>query len=96
MDGFFSGANPWSSHVVSNGNGCTYLGALALGQTFTFFDLSRAPGVGRFKGTTASEVLIWNNGNGLSWNGGGLCIVNGMNSSAGPWTLQPWSRQDMN
>jgi hypothetical protein len=92
----YGGANPWSSQVVSNGNGCTYLGTLALGQSYKSFDISRAPGIGRFKGTSASEVLIWNNGNGSSWNGGGLCIVNGMDSSTGPWTLQPWSRQDMN
>ena len=85
----YGGANPWSSQVVSNGNGCAYLGTLALGQSYKSFDISRAPGIGRFKGTSASEVLIWNNGNGSSWNGGGLCIVNGMNSSADPGLSSP-------
>ena len=85
----YGGANPWSSHTVTNGNGCTYMDATTmLGQTSPSFQLSRAPGVGRFNGTSASEVLVWN--------GQGLCIVGGMDSTAGPWTLQPWSRQDMN
>jgi hypothetical protein len=85
----YGGAHPWSSHPVTSGNGCTYMGATTvLGQGSPSFQLSRVPGVGRFKGTSASEVVVWN--------GQGLCIVNGMDSSAGPWTLQPWSRQDMN
>ncbi len=44
-------------------------------------------GIGHFKGTAASELL--------AWNGHGLCMVNPMSSINGPWTLQPWSRQDI-
>jgi hypothetical protein len=52
----FGGANPWSKHTVSNGNECIYMGVTTvLGQTSPDFQLSRAPGVGRFDGTSASE-----------------------------------------
>ena len=74
----YGGATPWSSHVVANANGCRLL----------FFTLPNAAGVGRFKGTSDSQALVWN--------GRGLCMVDGLGSSAGPWTIGPWSRQDMN
>jgi hypothetical protein len=48
--------------------------------------LQQAP-IGHFQGGTPSEILVWNQH--------GLCIVDGMSSNVGLWTLQPWSRQDM-
>jgi hypothetical protein len=43
--------------------------------------------IGHFQGGATSEFLVWNQR--------GLCIVDGMSSNLGVWTLQPWSRQDM-
>ena len=43
--------------------------------------------IGHFQGGTTSEILLWNQH--------GLCIVDGMSSNVGLWTLQSWSRQDM-
>jgi hypothetical protein len=87
----YGGAKPWSSHFVPSAKGCAYLGLTSSpvgGPPWATFTLANAVGVGRFKGTSASQALVWN--------GRGLCIVDGLGSSAGPWTIGPWSRQDMN
>jgi hypothetical protein len=87
----YGGATPWSSHAVPSANGCAYLGLTSspIGDPpWATFTLASAAGVGRFKGTSESQALVWN--------GRGLCMVDGLGSSAGPWTIGPWSRQDMN
>jgi hypothetical protein len=76
-----------SSIMVSFGGSGTWSRHAVAGCSGLPSTLQLAQGIGHFKGGAASEVLVWN--------GHGLCMVDPMSSIDGPWTLQPWSRQDM-
>ncbi len=76
-----------SSIMVSFGGSGTWSRHTISGCSGLPSTLQLVQGIGQFKGGAASEVL--------AWNGHGLCMVDPMSSMDGPWTLQPWSRQDM-